>query len=499
MRTKKAIINIISSLILQIVTIICGLIIPKLIITTYGSKINGLVTSITQFLAYITLIEAGFGPVIKSVLFKPIANNEKSEIEKILKASERIFKIISFIFIGYIILLCIILPLVLKREFDGLFTFSLIIIISMSTFAEYYFGMTYKIFLQANQSTHVVAVIQLSTYILNTMALILLIRLGASIQVIKLTSTFIFVLRPVLQNIYVKKKYKINLKNVNDNYNIKQKWEGLAQHIAYVVYNNADIAILTLCGKIIDISVYSIYSLIVSNITKVIKSFNSGVDATFGDMIAKGEKEKLNKCFKIYEGIYINVASIVFCSTLFLIIPFVKLYTQGITDANYTRPVFAYLIVITEFIFIIRQPYNDLVKVAGHFKQTKKGAYIESILNIVISLALVWNFGLVGVTIGTLAAMPIRTIEIIYYASKYILNRNVWYSFKRMTIIILEFLIITFVINFLPYIEINGYREWIVQAIIITFISAIIVVSANSIIYKENVKNIINRVKRKET
>ena len=50
MRSKKALINIISSFLLQIITIICGFIIPKLIIKTYGSNVNGIIVSIVQFL-----------------------------------------------------------------------------------------------------------------------------------------------------------------------------------------------------------------------------------------------------------------------------------------------------------------------------------------------------------------------------------------------------------------------------------------------------------------
>ena len=58
MRSKKAIKNIIVSLFQQIVTIICGLILPRAIIGTYGSNVNGLISSITQFLGYITLLES---------------------------------------------------------------------------------------------------------------------------------------------------------------------------------------------------------------------------------------------------------------------------------------------------------------------------------------------------------------------------------------------------------------------------------------------------------
>lgn len=58
MRSKKAIKNIIASLGQQFVAIICGLILPRAIIGAYGSNVNGLVSSITQFLAYITLLES---------------------------------------------------------------------------------------------------------------------------------------------------------------------------------------------------------------------------------------------------------------------------------------------------------------------------------------------------------------------------------------------------------------------------------------------------------
>lgn len=60
-RTKNAALNIAFSILLQIVTFFRGLILPHIIIPAYGSDINGLISSITQFLAYISLLEAGVG------------------------------------------------------------------------------------------------------------------------------------------------------------------------------------------------------------------------------------------------------------------------------------------------------------------------------------------------------------------------------------------------------------------------------------------------------
>lgn len=488
MRSKKALINIISSIILQIVTIISGFIIPKLIITTYGSNINGLVTSITQFLSFIIMLEAGFGPVIKSILFKPIANKDKSEIEKILKSSEKIFRTIAIIFLVYIAILCIILPGVFEKDFDSLFTISLVVIISISTFSEYFFGMTYGLYLQAKQKSYIIYTIKIFSFIINTIIVIILIKCGANIQMVKLSTALVFLIRPILQNIYVKKKYKINLKNVECNYKIKQKWDALAQHIAYIVHTNTDVAILTMFGNLTEISVYSVYSMVTTKLSKVVKSFSGGIDATFGDMIAKNEKENLNKSFNIYEGLYFTLITIVYACTLLLLVPFMEVYTKGINDANYIRPAFACLIIIAEFIVIIRQPYDDLVKVAGRFKETRIGAWVEAVSNIVISIILVHKLGIIGLAIGTMVAMFIRTIEIMCYASKHILQRSIWQVFKNVIVIAFEIVVISIIMNFIPEFEVYSYGTWVLKGVCVFGVSSAVVLVVNLFVHKNSFK-----------
>ena len=488
MRGKKAIMNIISTLILQIITIICGFIVPKLIISTYGSDVNGLLSSITQFLAYVTLLEAGFGPVIKSILYKPVAKNDKKSIEKILKSSENIFKRITYIFIVYVAILCIVLPVFLNKDFDKIYTLSLIIIISISTMFEYYFGMTYKLYLQVNQKNYVISIIQIGTLILNTITILILINLKVSIQIVKLLSSLIFILRPIIQNIYLKKKYNINLKNVESDYKIKQKYDGFAQHIAYIVHTNTDVVILTLFSDMKEVSVYSIYYLVINSIKNIIcSSFVSSIESIFGDMIAKKETQTLQESFDLYEGLYLSISSILFFSTFILIVPFVKIYTKGITDVNYIRPIFSYVMVLASFMFVIKQLYYSLVKVSGDFKQTKKGAIIEALSNIVISIILVWKLGLLGVAIGTLISLIIRTIEIVLYTSKNILYRNFNKFIKRIIAITIEFLIVIFIMKIIPQINVTNYFYWIINASIVFVISTITVLLVNYIICKDNI------------
>lgn len=496
MRSKKAIINMISSLLLQIVMIISNLIIPVSIIKSFGSNVNGLITSITQFLAYITLLESGFGPVVKSILYKPIANGNKDEIERILKSSEKFFRTISYIFIVYICILCCVLPLVVSNEFNKLYTFSLVVIISISTFAEYYFGMTYKLYLQAEQKTYITSFIQIGTTVLNTIMIVVLIYFGKNIQIVKLASTIIFVFRPILQNMYVKKKYNINLKEVKEEYKIKQKWDGLAQHIASVIHNNTDAVVLTLFTNTVEVSVYSIYLLIVTGVKSVVQAFTGGVDASFGDMIAKNEKENLNRSFKTYEIFYFTLVTIIFSCTLILILPFVKVYTSGIIDANYYRPVFAYLIVISELMWTIRLPYSSITLAAGHFKETMKGAWIECGVNIILSIILVFKYGIVGVAIGTLVAMLIRTVEFVYHTNKYILERKQSESTIRFGIIAIQLIVVALLSKLLPTYEFTNYLIWIKYACMVLILTLIVVLPINIIVYKKDVKDLLDIIKR---
>ena len=491
MRSKKAIYNIITNLILQIIVIIYGFIVPKIIISVFGSNVNGLISSITQFLAYITLLESGFGPVVKSTLYKPLAKKDNKAIASILKTSERFFRAIAYIFLGYVFILCWLYPLLVNGDFSWIYTVSLIIIIGISTFAEYFFGMTYRLFLFSDQKTYVISIIQIVTYILNIIVIILLAQVNVNIQVIKLVSGIIFILRPLLQNFYVKKKYNINLKENTEEYKLKQKWDGLAQHIAAVIHSNTDITILTIFVNLTEVSVYSVYYLVVKGIKSLIQAFTSGIDALFGDMIAKNEKDNLNKKFSIYEVLYNMVSVITFTSTIVLIVPFISIYTKGITDANYVRYVFGTLLVISEYIWAIRLPYSSITLAAGHFKETRLGAWVECVTNIVISILLVWKFKIVGVVIGTIVAMTIRTIEFVYHTNKYILERSMWESIIKILLVITETLLIIFICKYLPYVDNINYINWFINAIMTCIVSSMVVFSLNIVFFKKEFKEII--------
>lgn len=102
---KKVMLNVGCTMLCQLVTFISGLIVPRLILSTFGSEANGLVSSITQFLNYIALVEGGIGSVVLTALYGPLAKKDDRKISSVLKAAENFFRQIASIFVFYTIAL----------------------------------------------------------------------------------------------------------------------------------------------------------------------------------------------------------------------------------------------------------------------------------------------------------------------------------------------------------------------------------------------------------
>ena len=136
-RTKNLIYNSITSLISQLIS---GFLLTKLFISHYGSEINGMVASITQFLGFISFLEFGIGAVVKSALYKPLAGKDYIEISKIVISTQRFYKKIATFLVIYTIVLCYIIPTFVATDYNWIFSVSLVLIISIAMFAQYYFG-----------------------------------------------------------------------------------------------------------------------------------------------------------------------------------------------------------------------------------------------------------------------------------------------------------------------------------------------------------------------
>lgn len=499
-RSKKLVINSISSLLHQFITLVCGFILPRLFLSTFGSAINGLVSSITQFLGFIALCEMGVGAVVQSALYKPLEDKDIIEVSKIAISSERFFRKIAYILIAYTIALMVVYPYVTIDMFDYGFTMLLILVMSISTFAQYYFGMTYRLILSADQLGFIYFTISSIALILNTIVCIVLMQLGASIHMVKLVTSLIFLLQPISMSIVARRRYKIDRNIVLADEPIKQKWNGLAQHIAAVVLGNTDTVVLTLLSTLEDVSIYAVYNLVVTGIKQLLLSLTNGIQAMIGNMLARKEEEALGHTFDVFEWIMHTGVTVFFSITAFLIVPFVSVYTKGIDDANYIVPTFAYLITLAQAAYCLRLPYNIMVLAAGHYKQTQWSAIIEAMINVVVSVVTVFQYGLVGVAVGTLVAMLYRTVYLAWYLRENIIKRRFIHYIKHMLVNAISVVLFILVISFFHEwytMSSQTYIAWFFLAVKVGITCIVLAIPVNLFCYHSITMDIARIVKKK--
>ena len=494
MRSKKAFLNTTSSLILELVTIISGFIVPRLVLSRFGSSYHGITSSITQFISYISLLTAGIGGVTRASLYKPLEEKDSQKISAIIKATENFIRRVAYIFAIGLSLFAILYPLLVLDDFGWFFSFTLVLILGMGTFVRYYFGLTYQMLLQADQKQYVIRFIEIITTVVNTLVAALLIKLVGNIHAVKLGSSLIFMANPIFVFLYVRHRYKIDTDAEPDNSAIEQRWDAFAHQIANFANNNTDLVILSFFTNLKEISVYTVYYGVSNGIRKLVTSVSTGVEAAFGNMIAKGEKKVLERNLSLFEFLIYSLSTLLFTCLGILIVSFVSVYTKGVTDVNYIRPEFGYLIAISEFFNCIRIPYQAVARAAGHYRQTRNGAIFEAVINIVISLVLVKRWGLVGVTVGTLCAMLFRTLQYSIYISKNIVNRSVFVTFKRLLISGVNSAGIVGAVSLLHLGKVTTYYTWFLNGLAVFGIALVITVGFSMVFYREDTKGFIRLV-----
>lgn len=492
-RKKLLALNTSSSLIFQVTTIICGFILPRLILESYGSEVNGLVNSIMQFLAIISFLELGVGAVIQSSLYKPLADKDYDQISRVVASGQKFFSRLAMILLFYVLILICVYPLIVKANFGFLYTSTMILVISISSFAQYYFGVVNSLLITANQRGYFSYNIQTITLILNTIACFILIKLGASIHIVKLTTSLIYLARPLILSFYVKKNYKINWDIKYDKEPIKQKWNGIAQHVSAVVLDGTDNIVLTIFMGLEIVSVYSVYNMVVMGVKKLLMSMTNGIQSLMGELLAKGEFDKLRLFFGWVEWSIHTGTTFIFGVTSILIIPFVQIYTSGINDTNYVQPLFSVLIVVANAGHCLRLPYNILILAGGHYKQTQKNYIIAAMINIVISILFVNIFGLPGVAIGTLLAMFYQTIWMAIYDSKNLIHWPIKYFIKQLLVDFITILFFAIIARLLSIAEIT-WVSWLIYSIKVSIISLLFVGIVNTIFYKRYIMIILEKI-----
>ena len=496
-RLQNAFYSSATSALYQLVVILCGFITSKLIIQTYGSSWNGVLSSITKFLSLFTIIEVGINGSTRVALYKSFANNDEKKTSSIIRANDLFYRKVSIFLIFYVVAIAIILPYIVNSDKDRIMVSLMVGIVGLGNFAENCWGINSKILLMASQKRYIINIAQILATIANAIILVIIVHFGGSIFISKAGSSMIHTVVPIALFIISRRMFKIDRHAQPDNSALKGRWDVMANSLSNIVHENVDIFFLTIFCASTEVSVYSLYYVVAGGLTKVFQIIINGIEAGFGNMWMRGEIENLKANLRRFEYIMYTLAVLLFGSMIVLIVPFMSVYMRNITDVNYQRYTLGFCIGIAQILMSIRTPYVLLVQAAGHYKQVKVGAFLEAGINIVLTWVLVVKYGIVGAIVGTIVANAFRTIQYGWYASKYMINRSFMEIVKRF-IWMSGCLGITVGVSQLVvnHLQVSGWISWILASVMVFLIHSLILVLGSMLFYRHDLKECMTLIKR---
>lgn len=493
---KKGIYNIIFGFLGQAITIVLGIVIPRLFITNLGSAANGLLSSVGQVLSYLTLLEAGLGGASIQALYKPIGKNDKKAISEILSATNLYYKRTGKIYFACVIGISFIYPFFIK-EFSYFITFVVIFLSGIPGALNYYYQGKFRVLLQAEGKSYIISNITTCITIITSISKIVLISSGCNIIHLQIAYCIIALAQILIYQFYFRQKYNwINLNSKPNFKAISEKNSVLIHQIANLVLTNTDVLILTIFTNLKIVSVYTIYNMVFDMINTSVQTVGNSISYIFGQSYFK-DQNKFKKLFEVYEIYFLAITFALYTVAYLLIIPFLELYTKGVTDINYIDIYMPILFTIMKLLACSRTPCLNIINVVGMFKETRNSAVIEAIINLIVSVIAVYYFGLYGVVMGTIVALIFRAIDVVVFTNRKILNRKSSVTFTRWSYNVMLCLVIIYFNNCFIHVNIISYFSFFMYAVIYSIVIGLIFIVLNSIMYFKKVQIILNSIKRK--
>ena len=394
---KKVKYNLYMGIAGQIVAVVLGILLPKLILENYGSEVNGLLSSVTNIYAYIAIVEAGIAAAACQALYKPMAEEDHDRANEIMAASHRYYRRVGVIYLALVCLFATLYPLFIKTEISFGSVVLIILFNGLGNVINFFFHGKYLILLRADGKQYVRAGLDMFSVLFKQVAKIVLIHLGFDVVVVQ----FAAMLTNVIQSKYV-----------------------LAHEVNYLITSNLDAVLLTIFTNLKVVSIYALYTTFYDMVTRVLRTIRDALEFKIAYEFHRN-MESFRKLFEAYEVFYITLAFSLFSIVSYFILSFMRLYTADVTDINYIDAALPLLFTFVHLLAAGRYPSDAMIHIAGHFKETKNSAMTETLINLGVSIALVQFWGIKGVLLGTIVSSLYRTNYLIWYVNRNIVMRSV--------------------------------------------------------------------------
>lgn len=498
MRSKNAAKNLITFLIYEVFVFALGIVFPRFIILTYGSEVNGLISTITRLLSLINLIQAGAVGAAIYQMYKPVADNDFETQSAILYSSRNYYKRISVIFLGIAFIVSIIYAFILK---NGNLSFIEIVtaffVLAVNGALALRINSICDIFLSSHQKKYYLTISSIANQIIHYSFLSIVLIFKLHFLFINIAILLGGVVSYLLNIFFYLKlsKGKITRNPTNKQYYIPDKKYLMFSSIGTEAVSASPQVIISTVFGLASSSVFSVYSLIFISMKTIINSIQLSVSAIFGNLVKTSSDEHIAFVFDIIALITIGLGTILVSCLSFLIIPFIQLYTRGITDIEYLHYSLCVFVVFFTIVFSFRTSFGYVATVYGLFKKTCFITLFSGGSGIVISIVSGILWGMPYVMVGLICDLLASSIATIV-----VMKNNIsWFTVRRVvirTIVMAFFSVVGFSLYRLVSPTMENWIQWIVWGCIVGATSSVFFIVYCIMFERKQTKYLVQYVKR---
>lgn len=505
-RTSHFVQNTVFTAAYQLTAMLMGFVTPRLMMLYYGSQVNGLIVSVTEFLTYFRLVEAGLASAAVFSLYKPLADGDHDATSAIVTAARQYYNIAGYIFVGITVAFSIIYPLFVPVDtMDNLSVTLLIIAMGISGSLEFFTLSRYRVLLTADQRTYMISLASMSSLLLSTGLIVVLSYLRVNIIVVRLAASLTIVLRSMILSAYVKKQYPhINPFHPKPNKGaLSRRWDAMYQQFTTAFHQGAGVMLTTVITRdTAMVSVYGTYHMVTIGLWGILKMTTTGIYSSFGNLLVSGQEKKFQTAYRDFEYLYLAITTILFSCAAVLIVSFVVLYTHNINDANYYMPIIGLLIVLETITDHAKMPMDLMITASGKFKETRHHCTAQLVTAALLGLGLGLlglqtsvTMAVCGILCGIILSNILRAVLQLWFVPKHITHLPWKKTLFRMLRMVLEVVVIALPFIVIFPLDVRRFFTWFTAAALMFIYSSVITVLFGFLFDRESLLSLYGRVK----
>lgn len=424
MRTRKSLLNMITALGGQMLSLLANLLARYFFAKYMSQEYLGLSGLFTNILTMLSLVELGVGPAITFSLYKPLAENDKEKVKSLMHLYQTAYRVIGALVLVLGLCFTPFYPFFIK-ETTGVDNLTLIYwLYVLNTGISYFYS--YKISLiTADQNQYVRNIGHYIVFVVMNIGQTLILIFTQNyilflIFQVLCTAIENFALSLVADKMYPYLKEKnIQPLDAQTTYPIWRNIKAMIFHkVGSIAVNSTDNLLITKFLGLSNTGIYSNYSLVITAVRNILGKVFDSVIASVGNVNAIEDDEKIKSVFqRIY---FLSFWLFAFCGICIgcLIQPFIEF----VFGKNYlVETVTTIVLVYSFYTYGMRNAPNVIRSATGLYYKDWFKPLLEASVNLLSSIFFLKRYGMMGIFIGTI----ISTVFVNAWIEAWVVYKNV--------------------------------------------------------------------------